>query len=165
MVVYTVSQATSTEMVNEKIISQIETWINKILDVPNSKFGDLPPCPYARKAWVDGNVSVHMWEDAKSFEDDEWDKQVHIYVFDDMMDPHTLSELACEYNNKYPEFLFLEEHPELVEDVDGFICNEGELILLIVQGRKHLEDAREVLKKTNYYDKWTPEMKERIIDR
>jgi len=36
---------------------------------------------------------------------------------------------------------------------------------LIVQGRKHLEDAREVLKKTNYYDKWTPEMKERIIDR
>tara|TARA_R100001510_G_scaffold40103_1_gene36494 strand:- start:1214 stop:1672 length:459 start_codon:yes stop_codon:yes gene_type:complete len=152
-------------MVNEKIISQIETWINKILDVPNSKFGDLPPCPYARKAWVDGNVSVHMWEDAKSFEADEWDKQVHIYVFDDMMDPHTLSELACEYNNKYPEFLFLEEHPELVEDVDGFICNEGELILLIVQGRKHLEDAREVLKKTNYYDKWTPEMKERIIDR
>ena len=165
MVVYTVSQATSIERVNKKIISQIETWINKILDAPNSKFGNLPPCPYARQAWLDGNVSVKMWEDAKSFEADEWDKQVHIYVFDDMMDPQTLSELACEYNNKYPEFLFLEEHPELVEDVDGFICNEGELILLIVQGRKHLEDAREVLKKTNYYDKWTPEMKERIIDR
>ena len=165
MVVYTVSQATSIERVNKKIISQIETWINKILDAPNSKFGNLPPCPYARQAWLDGNVSVKMWEDAKSFEADEWDKQVHIYVFDDMMDPQTLSELACEYNNKYPEFLFLEEHPELVEDVDGFICNQGELVLLIVQGRKHLEDAREVLKKTNYYENWTPEMKERIIER
>ena len=40
-------------MVPEKIISQIETWITNVLDTPNNKFGNLPPCPYAKKAWVE----------------------------------------------------------------------------------------------------------------
>ncbi len=37
--------------------------------------------------------------------------------------------------------------------------------MLLVQKRKPLEDAREELKKTGYYDNWTEEMKERIMDR
>ena len=152
-------------MVNEKIISQIETWISKVLDVPNSKFGDLPPCPYAKKAWVDGNVSVKMFDDIQSFAPEEWDKEVNIYVMNPWMSAELLSEMALYYNKKYPDYLFLEEHPDLVEEVGGFVVNEGELILLIVQERKPLEDARDKLKETTYYENWTPEMKERIIER
>ena len=53
-------------MVPEKIISQIETWITNVLDTPNSKFGNLPPCPYAKQAWVEGNVSVKIFDDIQS---------------------------------------------------------------------------------------------------
>ena len=52
-----------------------------------------------------------------------------------------------------------------MEDVGGVIANQGELCMMIVQKRKEVEEAREELKKTGYYDNWTPEMKERIIDR
>ena len=37
--------------------------------------------------------------------------------------------------------------------------------MLLVQKRKALDEAREELKNTGYYDNWTEEMKERIIDR
>ena len=73
--------------------------------------------------------------------------------------------MALFYNKKHPDYLFLEEHPDLVEDVGGFVVNQGELILLIVQHRKPLEEARKKLQETNYYENWSPEMKERIIER
>ena len=76
-----------------------------------------------------------------------------------------VSDMAKNYNNLYPDYLFLEEHPDLVEDVGGFVVNQGELILLIVQDRKPLEKARAKLQETNYYENWSPEMKERIIER
>ena len=74
-------------------------------------------------------------------------------------------EILCgAYNYKRPEFLFYDEHPDQVEKVSNVIINSG-LALLIVQKRKELEEARAELMKTGYYDKWTPEMKERIFDR
>ena len=76
-----------------------------------------------------------------------------------------LQRLAASFNEEFPDFLFLEEHPDLIEDVGGVVVNEGELCMMIVQKRKPLEDAREELMKTGYYDNWTPQMKERIIDR
>ena len=152
-------------MVPETITSKIEEWITKVLDVPNSKFGGIPPCPHARKAWLDGSVEVKMWKDFASFRDDKWDKEVTIYVMDPYTSPELLTQMAKNLNKEYSDYLFLEEHPDLIEDVDGFVVNQGELILLIVQERKPLEKARDKLQGTTYYDHWTPEMKERIIER
>ena len=42
--------------------------------------------------------------------------------------------------------------------------NSGK-VLLLVQERKELEDARRDLMKTKYYDKWTLELKQRIFNR
>ena len=152
-------------MIPNHITSQIETWITTVLDTPNSKFGNLPPCPYAKKAWVEGNVSVKMFDDVQSFTPQDWDKEVNIYVMNPWISSELLSEMAKNYNNMYSDYLFLEEHPDLIEDVGGFVVNQGKLILLIVQDRKPLEEARKKLQETNYYEHWTPEMKERIIER
>ena len=37
---------------------EVEDWINEVLSKPNKIFGNLPPCPYARKAWKDKKVKV-----------------------------------------------------------------------------------------------------------
>ena len=87
----------------KKITSQIETWITRVLDVPNNKFGDLPPCPYAKKAWLNGNVGVKMF-DSKLFEQDEWDKEANIYVMNRFIQAELLSEMASYYNKKYFRF-------------------------------------------------------------
>ena len=152
-------------MIPNHITSQIETWITTVLDTPNSKFGNLPPCPYAKKAWVEGNVSVKMFDDVQSFTPQDWDKEVNIYVMNPWISSELLSEMAKNYNSMYSDYLFLEEHPDLIEDVGGFVVNQGKLILLIVQDRKPLEEARKKLLETNYYENWTPEMKKRIIER
>ena len=144
---------------------KIEEWVLNTLSEPHNKFGDLPPCPYAKKAWIEGNVEVKMWKDFSSFRYEKWDKEVTIYVMDPYTSPEFLSQMAKNYNKLYPDYLFLEEHPDLVEDVGGFVVNQGELILLIVQKRDHLEETRHKLQGTNYYENWTPEMKERIIER
>ena len=163
--VSTVSHPTSTDMVPEQITSKIEEWITRVLDVPNSKFGGIAPCPHARNAWFEGNVEVKMWKDFSSFRYDKWEKEVTIYVMDPYLSAEFLSQMAKNYNKLYPDYVFYEEHPDLVEDVGGFVVNQGELILLIVQKRDHLEETRHKLQGTNYYENWTPEMKERIIER
>ena len=144
---------------------KIEEWVLTKLSEPHNKFGDLPPCPYAKKAWFDGDVEVKMWKDFSSFRYDKWEKDVTIYVMDPYTPADFLSQMSKNYNTLYPDYIFLEEHPDLVEEVDGFVVNQGELILLIVQKRDHLEESRHKLQETNYYDNWTPEMKERIIER
>jgi len=148
---------------------KIEEWVLDFLSKPNSAFDNLPPCPYAKKAWLDGNVEVKEFVSFLEMRKDlrNWDKEVIIYLFQTTMLPTCgeLASLAQTFNDQYPEFLFLEEHPNLVEDVGGVIVNQGELCMMIVQKRKELEEARVELKKTGYYDNWTPDMKERIIDR
>ena len=148
---------------------KIEDWILDFLSKPNSAFDNLPPCPYAKKAWLDGNVEVKEFISfAEMRKDlDKWNKEVIIYLFQYTMLPRCteLQILASKFNEEFPDFLFLEETPELVEDVAGVIVNQGELCMLLVQKRKPLEDAREELMKTGYYDNWTEDMKERIIDR
>lgn len=148
---------------------KIEDWILDFLSKPNSAFDNLPPCPYAKKAWLDGNVEVKEFISfAEMRKDlDKWNKEVIIYLFQYTMLPRCteLQILASKFNEEFPDFLFLEETPELVEDVAGVIVNQGELCMLLVQKRKPLEEAREELKKTGYYDKWSEDMKERIMDR
>ena len=148
---------------------KIEDWILDFLSKPNSAFDNLPPCPYAKKAWLDGNVEVKEFQSFASMRKDldEWNKEVVIYLFQYTTLPRCgeLEALSSKFNEQYPDFLFLEESPDLVEDVGGVIVNQGDLCMMIVQKRKELEEAREELKKTGYYDNWTEEMKERIMDR
>ncbi len=148
---------------------KIEDWILDFLSKPNAVFDNLPPCPYAKRAWLDGNVEVKEFDSFQSMRKDlaEWDKEVIIYLFQSAVLPrcNELEILAASFNEQYPDFLFLEESPDLVEDVGGVIVNQGELCMMIVQKRKEVEEARKELQKTGYYDNWSSEMKERIIDR
>ena len=146
---------------------KIQNWINNFVSQPNAVFGNLPPCPFAKKAWIEGNVEVKKFEGLNLLDKDldNWNKEVVIYEFEDTPGLSGELEILCgAYNYKRPEFLFYDEHPDQVEKVSDVIINSG-LALLIVQKRKELEEARAQLMKTGYYDKWTPEMKERIIDR
>ena len=157
---------TTTELSSNQ---KIEDWVLNFLSKPNSAFDNLPPCPYAKKAWLDGNVEVKEFQSFASMRKDldEWNKEVVIYLFQYTTLPRCgeLEALSSKFNEQYPDFLFLEESPDLVEDVGGVIVNQGELCMMLVQKRKPLEEAREELMKTGYYDNWTEEMKERIMDR
>ena len=47
----------------------LDVWISKTLSIPNSTFNNLPPCPYAKQAWIEDKVEVKSfdsWVDAYS---------------------------------------------------------------------------------------------------
>tara|TARA_R100000234_G_scaffold22910_1_gene12939 strand:+ start:829 stop:1326 length:498 start_codon:yes stop_codon:yes gene_type:complete len=145
----------------------LQSWILEFLSEPNKVFDNLPPCPFAKKAWLDGNVEVKKFEGFESLDKDlaNWNKEVIIYEFEDTPYlPSFAFALLPVYHDRYPEFIFYDEHPSQVEKVSDVIINSG-LSLLIVQKRKELEEARAQLMKTGYYDNWTPELKERIFER
>lgn len=145
--------------------TSLKAWFKK-LSTPSQIFGGMPPCPFAKSALRKNKVEVIDYVDFPQivgYMAKKWNKEVVIFVMQDQS-AVWITDLAEKCNRVYPEFLFLEEHPDLVEKVGGLHLNSG-LVLLLVQKRNELEEARDELKKTDYYDKWTNELKERIFNR
>jgi hypothetical protein len=141
----------------------IENWVMDVLSKPNQAFGNLPPCPYAKKAWIENKVTVKLFESFEYIDQHLSElKEVQIYCFE-TINKDNLSNIAKEYNKKYPNLLFLEEHPELIEEIGGFTVNQGKWAMLIIQNRIELEKTREKLKQTSYYENWSQELKQRIL--
>tara|TARA_B100002019_G_scaffold47570_1_gene40192 strand:- start:10970 stop:11425 length:456 start_codon:yes stop_codon:yes gene_type:complete len=151
-------------MIGDKETS-LQAWFSK-LTKPSEIFGGMPPCPFAKSAFVKNKVEIINYEDFPQivgYMNKKWTKEVVIFVMENES-AEWVTNLAEKCNKIYPDFLFLEEHPDLVEEVGGMHLNSG-LVLLLVQKRRELEDAREELRRTNYYDKWTEELKQRIFNR
>ena len=90
----------------------LQSWILDFLSKPNKVFDNLPPCPFAKKAWMDGNVEVKKFEGLKLLDKDldNWNKEVVIYEFEDTPGLENDLEIVCGvYNYRRPEFLFYDE--------------------------------------------------------
>ena len=147
----------------------LKNWILDYLSKPNPVFNDLPPCPFAKKAWLDGNVEIKKFVNYDELEDGIKDlvgSEVKIFYFEYPLLPtaEKLKNVVSWLGTKHPQFIFYDEHPNNIEEVGGEVINSG-VTAIIVQDRKDLLEKRAELHKTGYYDKWTPEMKERIFDR
>ena len=148
---------------------KIEDWILNFLSKPNSVFDNIPPCPYAKKAWLDGNVEIKKFVNYDELEEcikDIVESKVKIFYFEYPLLPSAekLKSVVSWLGNKHPQFIFYDEHPDTIEEVGGEVVNSG-VTAIIVQDRKDLLEKRAELQKTGYYDNWTDEMKQRIIDR
>jgi hypothetical protein len=42
------------------IEADIRKWSNEFLEIPNKKLNGLPPCPYAKQAWLDNRVTFSI---------------------------------------------------------------------------------------------------------
>ena len=144
----------------------IRTWIKDFVTRPNPVFGDLPPCPFAQKAIVDGKVQfleldgigefgtifTHIWD----FDFDN--KDVLVIIADaKRWTPHYTRKLAEQLNRSYQSdnLLIMEDHPRLVEKVKNVKLNQGKHTLLFVQHRVKLKKFEDILKRTRYYDNFS----------
>ena len=147
----------------------LKDWILDYLSKPNPVFNNLPPCPFAKKAWLDGNVEIKKFVNYDILQENIQDivgSKVKIFYFEYPLLPRAekLKNIVSWLGDKYPQFIFYDEHPDTVEQVGDEVVNSG-VTAIIVQDRKDLLEKRAELHKTGYYDKWTPEMKERIFER
>ncbi len=148
---------------------KLKNWILDYLSKPNPVFNNLPPCPYAKKAWLDGHVEIIKFESYDQIKHSIKEivgSMVKIFYYEYPLLPtaEKLKNIVEWLGKDNPDYIFYDEHPYTVEEVGGEIVNSG-VTAIIVQDRKDLLEKRAELHKTGYYSKWTPEMKERIFDR
>ena len=142
---------------------EVEKWIEQSISKPNKIFGNLPPCPYARKAWKDKKVSVltdtftHDYDKLASGELD-----VILIVLKGAPFESLLVEKNSLQKNLGNGGVVLEDHPEQKEDVMGYNLNFGKPVLF-VQNRNKLNEARKYLKTKDYYQNFDEEYKDDIL--
>ena len=144
----------------------IRTWIKDFVTRPNPIFGDLPPCPFAQKAIVDGKVEFleldgigefgtiysHIW----NFDFD--DKEVLVIIAEpDQFTAKETVEMASRLNTYYMprDIVILEDHPKIPERVKTVKLNNGHYTLFLAQRLSKLNRYSEMLEKGPYYRNWS----------
>ena len=144
----------------------IKNWISDFVTRPNPVFGDLPPCPYAQKAIVDGKVQfleldgigefgtifTHIWD----FDFDKKDVLVIIAEPDQYTAEQTV-EIADRLNEALmpSDIVVLEDHPDIKEKVKHVKLNNGEYILFLAQRLSKLNRFSRMLESGPYYKNWS----------
>ena len=144
---------------------EVEDWINEVISKPNKIFGNLPPCPYARKAWKDKKVKVThdksvLMEDYAKLKSGELDLIMIIQQDAKVDELYELKDYL--ESNLGKDYVILEDHPELKEEVCGMNLNFGKPVLF-VQNRNKLTEARKFLETKDYYKNFDKEYKDDIL--
>ena len=133
----------------------IKDWIYNVLSKPNASFNNLPPCPYAKQAYIQKKILILDSIGNENLQELLETYEVVIYAFNpndiSSKELYNLSVLLSNDN-----IVALDDHPEYEEKVNDVILNNGEYALLLVQERNKLNVARKFLKSKGYYNNWDP---------
>ena len=145
---------------------KIKNWIKDFVTKPNPVFGDLPPCPFAQKAIVDGKVKfieldgisefgimfTHIWD----FDFDKKDVLILIAESHQFTAKETV-EIADRLNFAFMprDVVILEDHPDIKESVKRVKLNNGEYTLFLAQRLSKLNRHARMLEKGPYYKNWS----------
>ena len=170
----------SRKTVSKDFHSNIESWILERLSKPSSVFAGLPPCPYAKSAWLDGKVKTHFLDNTHEIKrwiraeienyTYHWPKGTEVVVlgFDPLrILPSTLSDILDDAKHMLDKrgYTALEDHPFEREEVGGIHLNNGEYGLVLIQPTQKLVEARQYLETKNYYKNWTDKYKQDVQER
>ena len=142
------------------IYKDIKKWIKRI----TTPIDGYQICPYARKA----KYKIYTSEDRMSiiqhaaFWTDDYDLIIcrptnwWMTVQDALAIEHNCNRIA-------KNTITLLDHPDDPGYIDGVYTGNGKHILFLIQSKKDLKKAREHLKSTTYYDRWTNEYYKEVL--
>ena len=152
---------------------KIKIWIKDFLTKRNPVFGDLPPCPFARKAMMDKKVEfieLPRTADWRTIYQLIWNadfdsKDVLCIIADPahFTAQQTVS-MAEWFNEKQMprDVVILEDHPEIDEHVKGVKLNNGHYTLFLVQSLSKLNRFSKMLENGPYYKNWSKDYLESV---
>ena len=156
----------------QKVIEEVKTWTNQVLDQPNPFFNDLPACPYAKKAFVTEKVGFSFSYDkgmqglytVLSQFDDTFD--VILYVqFEFVEEPQEFHDYLAALNQAISMGIFIQTdlwvmgfHPsdetEEVFDQEFDHVVDEPYAMIFVQRLSKIEKSAEMLREKGYYDQY-----------
>ncbi len=156
-----------------KVIDDIRKWINDFVTKPNPLLNNMPPCPFAKQGILENKVDIRIPEGSVSHGIlttlHTWDDKLDVValVYDPAMhDGDTFNKIVMQMNDTIDKsFVLLDDHPDNVENINGVHMNNGKYAIVFCQRTKRLQEAHEYLKtKTNYYDVWSDEDLEDVVN-
>lgn len=118
-------------------------------------------CPWAKKSIIEG--SVDYMENVNPLDLIPLPPKIKVRIVGFPEHSHEkLIEIIKKCNDLNEEFIFLESHPD-DNEVIGSIKSVSEVPLILIQRRSELENARKILKKTEYYNFWDPYILKKIL--
>ena len=129
-------------------------------------FGDLPPCPFARKAIMDDKVEFvelpgtadwrTLYQMIWNFDFNDKDVLCMIAEPDHFTAEETVG-IARELNERFMprDVVILEDHPDIAEKVKHVTLNNGEYTLFLAQGLSKLNRHAKMLESGPYYKNWS----------
>lgn len=153
-------------MTQQTATQKIQNWINNFVSKPNPVFGNLPPCPFARKAIVDNKVEFQemisttdyatLYQTIFNF---DWEtKDVLCMILPhNHFDSQQTVDIAHDLNSYFMrrDIVILEDHPQIKERVNGVTLNNGEFILFLAQSLSKLNHFSQMLESGPYYKNWS----------
>jgi len=140
------------------LFEHIQKWID-YLSCPQELLKGLAICPFAKKAKFQ-IIKTKSFEIKPPTDDFE----IIIYSVEKNITPDNLYNTCKELNKKYPELVFLPDHRDRKTFIKTLATGNGKFNLILCQRRDQLKQAREMLKKTDYYKFWSPEYLKEIME-
>ena len=150
-------------MVN--VPTQLLEWMKNFVEVPHPSLGNWSPCPYARQARLNNSIEIRpgtslIADGIAAVANHLWYKEVVVYYYD--LEQWPVDKFQHEHSQlnaflRIHGLISLDDHPADVELVNGVSMNFGPAALAIIQERKKLDTAAEILYNKGYYKDWSEE--------
>jgi len=162
--------------IEKAIVEEIMQWSADALEKPSPHFNNLPPCPYARSAWLDNKVSI-LFKYEPSYQvlyscisrfDDVFDLAIIIDTNPDE-DSDAFHEYLDQLNDVIANGMFIDKdiwlmgfHPadepsDFVEEVVFDRDIDTAYSMIFVQRLSKLQESADKLDKKGYYDSYDGE--------
>jgi hypothetical protein len=147
----------------KQVKQDILSWSENFLEQPHPALGNWSPCPYARRARLNHQVSVRIGSDP--YHDLEelcrtglGSFQVVIYAYDHTEWTRDIFSPRLEAANKdfllAADLIALEDHPDDLEIVNGVCMNQGSYALSMCQNLSDLNVKADQLAQKGFYHSW-----------
>ena len=153
----------------------ITNWIVERVEKIYPEFGNMPMCPYARRARLSGKVKL-LWISSNEDDGNCWThiincdfKKTDVLILIADRKRWTCQQLfniRLEMNRvlNSKNITVLEDHPDWQETVAGVDVTNGRYALLFAQSRNKLNRFSQLLKNTSdYYKNWSTESYEDVV--
>lgn len=122
------------------------------------EIGGFSICPYAK-----GSRYKILKESIENLKPEDGYDAIIFGVDNSLSIDEILSWIAI-YNSKYSDWKFFEDHRSYNTYINGVQTNNGKYNLIIAQPKEKLKKFRQILSKTNYYNYWSKDYLNEILE-
>jgi hypothetical protein len=127
------------------IDAHIKSWIEHVSE-PQEKLGNLPVCPFAKKA-----VYQLINTELNAIEVPAEEFKLIIYILPDGISEQQMTERCLQLNGQHPTHVFLPDHKTKRTYIKGVLTNNCKYNIIMCQPKEEIEKGRASLLKTKYY--------------